>query len=73
MRDILQIRFEVERESDGSYRATCSELGARVAAPTLPALESKLAAVANALLSVPGADPVPVIIRRVFPPVRHIA
>lgn len=73
MRDILQIRFEVERESDGSYSATCRELGTRVVAPTLPALELQLSAVANGLLSVPGTDPVPVIVRRIFPPRRPLA
>ncbi len=73
VRGILQVRFEVEREPDGSFSATCRELGARVAAPTLPALESQFAAVANGLLSVPGSAPVPVIVRTVFPPMRPLA
>lgn len=68
MRDLLQLCFEVTRQPSGSYSATCRELGVRVEAPTLPVFESKLSAVANAVLSEPGADPVAVIVRRVFPP-----
>ena len=71
MIDVVQVRFVVERLADGSYRATCPELGARVDAATLPALESSLSRYAQALLAVPGAASVPVIVRRVFPPTRE--
>ena len=39
VRGILRVRFEVEREPDGSFSATCRELGARVAALTRPRAE----------------------------------
>ena len=73
MTNLVQVRFVVERLADGSYRATCPELGARVDAATLPALESSLSRYAQALLAVPGAPSVPAIVRRVFPPTRESA
>ena len=67
MIDVVQVRFVIERAADGTYSATCRELGAYAEAPTLTALESQLTQLARAVLTVPGAPRAPVIVRRVFP------
>jgi hypothetical protein len=67
MIDVIQVRFLIDRSTDGTYRASCRELGAYVEAPTLPVLESRLSLLAHALLVEPGARQVQMIVRRVFP------
>ena len=71
--NIMTVRFTIEPSGDGGYIGTCSELGARLEATDLPALEQKMSSFARALVEEPRARQMTVLVHRRFPVDRALA
>jgi hypothetical protein len=71
--NIMTLRFTIEGSADGGYIGTCSELGARLEARNLAALEGMMSAFARAFVEDWETAPPFVLIRRSFPGRRALA